>query len=169
MGITKHLKNYLSLSGGKSGFLMVGGECRYLFGNRLCSAKCELMILTSESAEIVTQYHDELLVIMREGEPSVYISGKRVLRITELFLMYSVHTGSGQIFGVISGGNLPSGDVRFSEPRLCEMFKAVFSARTEQNKVHSDELNELKRLLDSNEIKELNRLYLVGKPIAEEE
>lgn len=169
MEIAKHLKNYLSLSGNKSGFLMSGGECHYLFGNRLCAAKCELLRLRSESADLMTEYHDKLLIVTREGEPSVYMSGKRVLRVTELFLMYSVKTDSGQIFGVISGGNLPSGDVRFSEPQLCELFKAVIMSRNEQCRMYSEELNELKKLLDSKDTKELNGLYLAGKPITEEE
>ena len=168
MEIARHLKNYLSLSGSKSGFLMTGGECRYLFGNRLCDAKCELLRLQSETIDLMTQYHDGMLVVMREGEPSVYIGGKRLLRVTELFLMYSVNTESGQLFGVISGGNLPNGDIRFSESRLCELFKAVIEGKTEQSKLYSEELNELKRLLDRSDIKELNGLYISGKPIEKE-
>lgn len=168
MEIARHFKNYLSLSGSKSGFLMTGGECRYLFGNRLCAAKCELLRLKSETIDLMTQYHDGMLVVMREGEPSVYIGGKRLLRVTELFLMYSVNTESGQLFGVISGGNLPNGDIRFSESRLCELFKAVIEGKTEQSKLYSEELNELKKLLDRSDIKELNGLYISGKPIEKE-
>ena len=169
MEIANNLKHYLSLSGSKSGFLMTGGECRYLFGNRLCAAKCELLRLKSESVEIMTEYHDGLLVVIREGEPSVYIGGKRVLRLTELFLLYSVSTDSGKLFGVISGGGLPCGDVRFCESRLCDLFRAVITDKTERSKAYSEELNELKRLLDGREIRELNGLFLAGKPITEEE
>lgn len=168
MEIARHLKNYISLSGSKSGFLITGGECRYLFQNRLCAAKCELLRLRSETIDLMTQYHDGMLVVIREGEPSVYIGGKRLLRVMELFLMYSVNTEIGQLFGVISGGSLPNGDVRFIEPRLCELFKAVLKVKNEQSKLYSEELNELKRLMDKSEIKELNGLYISGKPIEKE-
>lgn len=169
MEIARHLKNYISLSGSKSGFLMTGGECCYLFGNRFCAVKCELLRLRSETIDLMTQYHDGMLVVIREGEPSVYICGKRLLRVTELFLMYSVNTEEiGQLFGVISGGSLPNGDVRFSEPRLCELFKAVLKVKNEQSKLYSEELNELKRLMDKSDIKELNGLYISGKPIEKE-
>lgn len=168
MEIAKQLKNYLSLPGSKSGFLMTGGECHYLFGNRLCEAKCALLQLKSETAELMTEYRDGLLVVIREGELSVYLGGKRLLRVAELFLMYSVSTDSGQLFGVISGGSLPCDDVRFSEQRLCELFRTVIIGRNEQDKAYSEELNQLKRLLDSKEIMELNGLYLSVKPITEE-
>ena len=167
--MTTRLNHYLSLSGQKSGFLMAGGEAKYLFGNRYCPAECRLVKLKTDTSDILTQYSDEMLVtVSGEKQPTVFINGKRILRLQELVLIYSVLTSSGELYGVISGGEYPAGDFHFTEQQLCELLVTALTNKQERLRYYTSELIELKKQMENNEIKALNGLYLDGNPIEEE-
>lgn len=171
-----YLKRYPGITGKKSGFLITGGKCFYLFGNRCCEAKCELLMINSDSMSVMSDTHESLLAYLSEESSDgvqglrLYIGGKMALRVRELVLMYSVPLNGHEFCGIISGGMaLPTQDVRFTDNRLTEVIRTLLQRREEVHFTADEQIKQLALSIERDEVKALSELHLAGMPLTEKD
>ena len=167
--ISDALRLYFNVKGRKSGFCLSGGNGKYLYGNRICTANCELLLINSESISIRSDSHDCLLVyVSQEQNPTltVYNEGKLALHIKEFVLAYSIPLANHEICGIISGGTeYPAQDIRFTDHRLIELFVRLLKPRRSVRPFVDKEFRELAEMVEKGELSSLNELYLAGTHI----
>ena len=169
MEIGTKIKNYLEVEGQKSGFVMQNSSCLYLFGNRCCEALCEILIINSERFEINSDQCDNLLLYLSDKSQkiTVYKSGKLVLNIKELLLLYTIPLGDRKLCGVISGGTaLPFQDVHYSDDRISRLLKAILKRKKTQKNTSDSYFSDIAKELEKAEIKALSELNLHGEGIS---
>ncbi len=172
MNFSGELKKYPSVQGRKSGMFMAGDRCFYLYGNRCCEAKCELLMINSDNIGILSDSHARLLVYLTQGGEktgfTLYCGGKLSLRIKEFVLLYSIPLVNHELCGVISGGTeLPVQDSQFTDPKLLELLKGLIHRQRNVCGYTDENFREIAKELEGREINALNDLYLAGKPIFE--
>ncbi|MCH5196780.1 MAG: hypothetical protein J1F28_08695 [Oscillospiraceae bacterium] len=168
MEVGNDFKNYLELEGRKSGFVMRNNSGLYLFGNRKCEAICELLTINSERLEVNSDFCDNLLLYLSEEQNkiTVYKSGKLVLNIKELLLLYTVPLGERKICGIISGGaSLPCQDVHYSDERISRLIRTILRQKSRPQNISDNYFIELANELEKAEIKSLSELNLRGEGI----
>ena len=168
MEVGAKLKNYIEVEGQKSGFVMRNNGCLYLFGNRCCEAVCELLIINSERLEINSDTSDDLLLYLSDKckKITVYKSGKLVLNVKELLLIYTIPLGEQKICGVISGGaSLPFQDVHYSDDRISHLIKAILKHKELPRNTSDSYFSDIAKELEKAEIKALSELNLRGEGI----
>ena len=169
MEVGAEIKNYIEIEGQKSGFVMRNNSSLYLFGNRSCEAVCELLIINSERFEINSDQCDNLLLYLSDKSQkiTVYKSGKLVLNIKELLLIYTIPLGDRKLCGVISGGAaLPFQDVHYSDARISRLLKAILKRRGVLKNTPDSYFNDIAKELEKADIKTLSELNLHGEGIA---
>lgn len=172
MDFSGELKKYPSIQGRKSGMFMAGDRCFYLYGNRCCEAKCELLMINSDNTDILSDSHSRLLVYLTHGLDgngfTLYCGGKLSLRIKEFVLLYSIPVVNHELCGVISGGSeLPGQDSQFTDRRLLALLKSLIHRQRNVCGYTDENFREIAKELEGKEIKALNDLYLAGTPISD--
>ena len=168
MEVGTEIKKYIELEGQKSGFVMRNNSWLYLFGNRSCEAVCELLIVNSERFEINSDQCENLLLYLSDKNKkiTVYKSGKLVLNIKELLLIYTVPLGEQKLCGVISGGAaLPFQDVHYSDDRISRLLKVLLKHKEPPRSPSDNYFGDIAKELEKAEIKALSELNLRGESI----
>ncbi len=163
------LKKYPSLQGRKCGIYMSGNECFYLYGNRFCEAKCELLMINSDVINVLSESCNSLLVYLTEekgGDFTCYCGGKLSLRIKEFVLLYTIPLVNHEVCGVISGGSeLPIQDVQFTDRKLLVLISKLIHRHKSLSSFKDENFREVAQAIENAEIEALNELYLAGKSI----
>lgn len=172
MNFSGELKKYPSIQGRKSGMFMAGDRCFYLYGNRCCEARCELLMINSDNTSILSDSHSRLLVYLTQGGENngftLYCGGKLSLRIREFVLLYTIPLINHELCGVISGGTeLPKQDAQFTDRKLLTLLENLIHRQRSVSGYTDENFREIARELEGREIKALNDLYLAGRPISE--
>ena len=168
MELGAEIKKYIEIDGRKSGFVMRNNSCLYLFGNRSCEAVCELLIINSERFEINSDQCDNLLLYLSDKNKkiTVYKSGKLVLNIKEMLLIYTIPLGDRKLCGVMSGGtSLPFQDVHYSDDRISRLIKALLNHKEPPKNTYDSYFSDIAREMEKAEIKTLSELNLRGEGI----
>lgn len=159
------LDEYLSISGHKSGFLMTDGKCVYLYDNLCCDAECLRLVMKSESKEIDANYCEDFLLICAEEKLAAFSKSLKILKISELILLYKIQLSDSELFGTFTGGDLPAGDIRYTDSRISEVYDHFLSVGKQRISRPSNHFWELEKAVESGEVKAICKLFTDGKPI----
>ncbi len=157
------VKDYLEISGQKSGILMTGGRTIYLYDNLCCGAQCEYLSVKSDTCTIITEYRDDVIIIRTPSQCIVYINGKRLLKVRELLMLYNVQMSMSVLYGIFTGGNeLPPSDIRYTDKRISDIFRYLLTGRQKKAMAVNKQIELLEQAISDSNVKMLSELYLNG-------
>lgn len=120
------LKDYLNIGSTKSGFLMTGGKCVYLYNNVCNDAVCKRVLLIADKTEILADYADELLFFRDGAKFTTYKGGKCILKISELIILYEIPSEDGGLCGVFAyEKDQRLMDAHFTDARILELIDSL--------------------------------------------
>lgn len=161
MVTSKMIKEYIMLTGTKSGFMMTGGKCVYLYNNVCCEAKCHRVLLNSESNEVFAKYADGLFVSRCGAKFNAYRNERRLLGVRECILLYEVPLENAPLYGVFFGGDkLTLADAHFTDGRIAELIDRLLTGSHCAGKVVMEEFIALEEAVRTGEIRALNEICL---------
>ncbi len=160
------LDEYIKLNVKKSGFLMTGGKCLYLYSNLCCDSECLRLILKSDSHDVDAQYSDNFMVICTDAKTTVFCGLCRVSDLSELILQYRITLSDSELYGTFTGGKeLPAADIRYTDKRVSMLINYLMSVRNSKNTITSKEIQMLEQTISTGELKAICELYTMGKSI----
>lgn len=162
------LNDYLNIGSTKSGFLMSGGKCVYLYNNLCCDAICRRVLMKADKVEILAEYADELLFFRDGASLKAYKGGKRILKISELIVLYEIPSKDGGLCGVFAyEKDQRLMDTHFTDLRILEFINSLIGGKQCEDPVLNEKFRELEEAVRTGEVSALNKIYLNGKNIGE--
>lgn len=166
MELSELLKIYTEISTTKSGLLMTAGKCVYLYNNVCCEAICRRVLLRAENTEILAERADDLLVYRSGADLCAYKNTQRILKISELIILYEIPSDEGSLNGVFAcGNNLRLMDSHFTDNRITELINHLIIGETSSDHMKVEEFKRLEEALRTGELSALNKIYVNGKKI----
>lgn len=155
------IKGYMELTGTKSGFMMTGGKCVYLYNNVCCEAKCRRVLLRSDGDEIFTEYAEGLFVSRCGAKLTAYRDSRRLLGVRECIVLYEVPLKNDPLYGVFSGGaELTLADAHFTDGRIAGLIDRLLIGNHDAETVIKEEFKALEEAVRTGEVRALNEIYL---------
>lgn len=160
------LNDYLNIGSTKSGFLMSGGKCVYLYNNLCCDAICRRVLMKADKVEILAEYADELLFFRDGASLKAYKGGKRILKISELIVPYEIPSRGGGLCGVFAYEmDKRLIDAHFTDVRILELIDSMIVGNRITDPALIEKFRELEEAVRTGEVSALNKIYLNGKNI----
>lgn len=161
MVTSKIIKEYMMLTGTKSGIMMTGGKCVYLYNNVCCEAKCRRVLLSSDGDEVFAEYADGLFVSRCGEKFTAYKNERRLLGVRECIVLYEVPLENDPLYGVFLGGaELTLADAHFTDGRIAELIDRLLTGSHCADKAVVEEFRALEEAVRTGEIRALNEIYL---------
>lgn len=155
------MKEYMELIGTKSGFMMTGGKCVYLYNNVCCEAKCRRILLRSDSDEVFAEYAVGLFVSRCGAKFTAYKNLRRLLGVRECIVLYEIPLEGDPLYGVFSGGaEFTLADAHFTDGRIAELIDRLLVGNRDAETVISEDFKALEEAVRTGEISALNKIYL---------
>lgn len=152
------MKGYMELIGTKSGFMMTGGKCVYLYNNVCCEAKCRRIMLRSDGDEVFAEYAEGLFVSRCGAKFAAYRDSRRLLGVRECI---EVPLKNDPLYGVFSGGvELTLADSHFTDDRIAELIDRLLIGNHDTVTVVKEEFETLEEAVRTGEVRALNEIYL---------
>lgn len=156
------MKEYMELIGTKSGFMMTGGKCVYLYNKVCCEAKCRRILLRSDGDEVFAEYAEGLFVSRCGAKFTAYRNSRRLLGVRECIVLYEVPLEIDPLYGVFSGGTeLTLADAHFTDSRIAELIDSLLVGDHYTETVVKEEFKALEEAVRTGEISALNKIYLM--------
>lgn len=166
MKLSDLLKSYSEIPASKSGILMTAGKCVYLYNNACCEAVCRRVLIRAENLEILAEHTDELFIYRSGAELCAYKDLKRILKVSEIIILYEVRFEDGGLQGVFAYEKEQRlMDSHFTDSRISELIDRLILGENRAESTTAEEFKKLEDAIRSGEVNSLNKLYLNGKNI----
>lgn len=155
------MKEYMKLTGTKSGFMMTGGKCIYLYNGVCCEAKCRRVLLRSDNDEVFAEFAEGLFVSRCGAKFTAYRDSRRLLGVRECIALYEIPFENDPLYGVFSGGTeFTLADAHFTDGRIAELIDRLLVGNHDTGTVVGEEFKALDEAVRTGEVKALNEIYL---------
>ncbi len=169
MSLSDIISEYLSANVTKSGLLMVGGKCLYLYGELCCEAECSFITINENSFSSSGEFINDLFIMKTGTKITLYKNYRRVLQLKELISIYRIPLPDGEINGIFTGGQeVFNTEMQFTDRRIADLVKYLITGNRRNRVAVRGEFQKLEQAIASGEVKELSQVNKTGHSLKDE-